>query len=186
MFVLLFLLTPVTLYLSANISWNFLWLMLVLILSGLFMQRGKITKLKTPAIYFWLIVASCVITGLVIIAFDVAAIYQVAKSRYFAELGLTFATVISVVIGFAIFYIIRGMRDGLTPVRQLVAEIIIMVNFYIIAVGLVTAGSDARISSQIPRISEIGTIFMVLSLVAGIMLAIYNSFIYMRSRSLSS
>lgn len=185
MFVLLFLLTPVTLYLSVNISWNFLWLMLALILSGLFIQRGKVTKVKTPAIYFWLIVATCSITGLVLIAFDVAAIYQVVKSRYFAELGLTFAIVISVVTGSAIFYIFRGMRDGLTPVRQLVAEMIIMINFYIIAVGLATAGSEDSISSQIPWFTELGMIFMILSLVAGSIMAIYNSIIYIRLRSLS-
>lgn len=180
---LLFLSVPVVLYISVVLSWNYLWLIPVLILLGWFQQRKETLNIKTPTLYFWMLVSSCVLPIATIVLFDIVAVHQAVNNRYFSQLGLTFALIVTIVVGFLMAYLILNLKKELTILRQLLSCILVMVSFYIVSIGVATAGSNDVVSSQVGDLQYISLAFSVLSIVAGVVMAVYNVVIYKRTRS---
>lgn len=169
-----FTITPFVLYIAATKSWNYLWLLPVLLIATWLYSRRKRLAREAPSAYYLTAVISCVPTILAIIGLDIAAVHQVINNHYFAELGLTFAVLGTGVIGSLMVFLLRGLKRRLTPVRQVWSEVLIMANFYILALGLGTAASNENLARTLPFLSASSQIFAYSSVFSGGLLAVWN------------
>lgn len=169
-----FILIPTLLYISATRSWDYLKLVIVLVILTYLYSKKKALAIQTPASYYYLVIFSCVPTILAVIGFDVAALYEVIKGRYFAQLGLGFAITGTVIIGGLMAFILTNLKNKLTPARQVLVQVLVMVNFYVVAIGLGTAGSDESFSKALPFLPGAAQFFAYVAIAAGTSMAIWN------------